>query len=68
MSKAQVSGETDVQTDDEVPEGNRTVTLHNRSWQQILRLLERESEETGNPTPRTIANTIEAQGVDFETE
>lgn len=50
-----------------IPEGNRTVTLHNQSWDQILSLLRRESLETGNPTPDTIANTIEAQGVgDFE--
>lgn len=52
-------------TPDDAPEGNRTVTLHNRSWVQIIQLLNEETDETGNPTPMTIANTIESQGVDF---
>lgn len=48
------------------PEGNRTVTLHNQSWVQILRLLAAEQERTGNPTLGAIANTIRSQGVDFD--
>lgn len=42
-------------------EGNTHLTLHNESVEKIVRILHRESDRTGNPTPSTIANTIDAQ-------
>lgn len=42
-------------------EGNRTVTLHTNSLERLMELADRETLETENPTPATIARTIEAQ-------
>jgi len=42
-------------------EGNETITLHSESLNRIEELLREETTRTGNPTPETIANTIDAQ-------
>lgn len=42
-------------------EGNTTITLHNESLNRVVEILREYSGRTGNPTPRTIANTIDAQ-------
>jgi len=49
-------------------EGNETITLHTESWDRITGILRLEAERTGNPTPETIANTIDAQRADEATE
>lgn len=40
---------------------NEQITLHTESLDKIVQTLRNETNRTGNPTPRTVANTIQAQ-------
>jgi len=42
-------------------EGNETITLHSQSWDRVIETLNEKTERSGNPTPHTIANTIQSQ-------
>lgn len=44
-------------------EGNTLLQLHNESVEKIITLLREESERTSNPTPASIADTIDSQFV-----